>query len=115
MAWFLPRFESVLRDPESAWGDWQAEYTKVSRGLNLNLNLNLKGFGLHDVLWAVLCAVWIVFLHVTYFPELILKRHPLGPLIACHYTSFLSVALYPTSHLCFCATNFTTLTGRQWV
>lgn len=29
MSWFLPRFEAVLRDPESAWGDWQAEYTQV--------------------------------------------------------------------------------------
>jgi hypothetical protein len=32
MSWFLPRFEAVLRDPESAWGDWQAEYTKVCGG-----------------------------------------------------------------------------------
>jgi hypothetical protein len=30
MAWFLPRFEGVLADPESAWGDWQAEYSRVS-------------------------------------------------------------------------------------
>lgn len=29
MEWFLPRFGRVLQDPESAWGDWQAEYTKV--------------------------------------------------------------------------------------
>jgi len=32
MSWFLPRFEGVLRDPESAWGDWQAEYTQVGGG-----------------------------------------------------------------------------------
>jgi hypothetical protein len=29
MQWFLERFERVLVDPESAWGDWQQEYTKV--------------------------------------------------------------------------------------
>eukprot|EP00878_Enallax_costatus_P042631 GHUV01050054.1.p1 GENE.GHUV01050054.1~~GHUV01050054.1.p1 ORF type:complete len:254 (+),score=24.63 GHUV01050054.1:254-1015(+) len=29
MEWFLPRFERVLNDPESAWGDWQQEYTRV--------------------------------------------------------------------------------------
>lgn len=31
MEWFLPRFERVLQDPESAWGDWQQEYTRVSQ------------------------------------------------------------------------------------
>ncbi|KAF6262460.1 TLD-domain-containing protein [Scenedesmus sp. NREL 46B-D3] len=35
MAWFLPRFERVLRDPESAWGDWQQEYTRVVSGFDL--------------------------------------------------------------------------------
>jgi hypothetical protein len=29
MRWFLPRFARVLEDPESAWGDWQNEYTAV--------------------------------------------------------------------------------------
>jgi hypothetical protein len=29
MAWFLARFGRVLKDPESAWGDWQHEYTRV--------------------------------------------------------------------------------------
>ncbi|WIA42767.1 hypothetical protein OEZ86_008708 [Tetradesmus obliquus] len=35
MAWFLPRFERVLRDPENAWGDWQQEYTRVVSGFDL--------------------------------------------------------------------------------
>jgi hypothetical protein len=29
MAWFLPRLGAVLADPESAWADWQAEYSQV--------------------------------------------------------------------------------------
>jgi hypothetical protein len=29
MTYFLPRFEGVLLDPESAWADWQDEYTQV--------------------------------------------------------------------------------------
>jgi hypothetical protein len=31
MGWFLGRFGGVLEDPESAWADWQSEYTAVSR------------------------------------------------------------------------------------
>lgn len=29
MNYFLPRFAAVLGDPESAWADWQDEYTQV--------------------------------------------------------------------------------------
>ncbi|KIY93381.1 hypothetical protein MNEG_14581 [Monoraphidium neglectum] len=34
MAWFLPRFGQVLEDPESAWSDWQSEYTAVVSGFD---------------------------------------------------------------------------------
>lgn len=35
MAWFLARFGRVLQDPESAWKDWQSEYTAVVSGFDL--------------------------------------------------------------------------------
>ncbi|KAI8474832.1 MAG: hypothetical protein J3K34DRAFT_406742 [Monoraphidium minutum] len=34
MEWFLPRFLEVLEDPESAWSDWQSEYTTVVSGFD---------------------------------------------------------------------------------
>ena len=46
MSWFLPRFEAVLRDPESAWGDWQAEYTKVCGVIRRDNGCSMRAGGL---------------------------------------------------------------------
>lgn len=44
MDYFLPRFAAVLADPESAWEDWQDEYTQVVGSWGVGMGVSVSVF-----------------------------------------------------------------------
>eukprot|EP00882_Tetradesmus_deserticola_P003737 GHRQ01003952.1.p1 GENE.GHRQ01003952.1~~GHRQ01003952.1.p1 ORF type:complete len:434 (+),score=147.57 GHRQ01003952.1:516-1817(+) len=101
MAWFLPRFERVLRDPESAWGGWQQEYTRVVSGFDLLAGPdcmveNPAGLGL-----AVLSApeplhYYSLFSHTVGYDVVLMMYDDNRYEVEAKYTQFVQLVSRPT-------------------
>ncbi|KAF8057677.1 PAP17 [Scenedesmus sp. PABB004] len=101
MAWFLERFERVLRDPESAWGDWQAEYTRVVSGFDLLAGADCMveappGLGL-AVLSAPEPLHYVSLFSHTVGQDVVLMMYDDNRYeVECKYTQFVVLASRPT-------------------